>query len=144
MRLPQFVLAVVVVLLAAAAPRAAFSDDSGIADFLTQSARDWNGGRLDAFMRSYENSPATLYIGSKTVIHGYAAIRAHYASHYGKSHMGVLSFSGLSDRLLGSDYAVVVAHWHLAMTNGTHPTGIFSLVLHRSPAGWRIIDDHTP
>ena len=127
----------------AAVPAVAESDD-GIASFLSRSAYEWNHGDLDAFMRGYENAPTTLYIGSKTVTRGYAAIRAHYASHYGSSHMGLLSFSGLSKRMLGPDYAIVVAHWHLAMTNGTHPTGLFSLVLHRSPAGWHIIDDHTP
>jgi hypothetical protein len=117
--------------------------NDGIDAFLTQTAYEWNHGHLDAFMRGYENAPTTLYISSTKVIHGYAAIRARYASHYGSS-MGVLSFSDLTKRQLGSDYAVVVAHWHLAMANGTHPTGIFSLVLHRSPSGWHIIDDHTP
>ncbi len=117
--------------------------NDGIDAFLNQTAYDWNHGNLDAFMHGYENAPTTLYIGSKTIYHGYAAIRARYASHYGSS-MGVLSFSDLTKRMLGPDYAVVVAHWHLAMTNGTHPTGIFSLVLHRSPSGWHIIDDHTP
>jgi hypothetical protein len=124
-------------------PAVAKSDD-GITRFLTQSAYDWNHGKLDAFMRGYENAPTTLYVSSKTVIHGYAAIRAHYAAHYGASGMGALSFSDLSKRMLGADYAVVVARWHLAMTDGTHPTGLFSLVLHRSPAGWHIIADHTP
>jgi hypothetical protein len=121
----------------------AFATGDGIDTFLTQTAYDWNHGNLDAFMHGYENAPTTLYISSTKVIHGYAAIRARYASHYGTS-MGVLSFSDLTKRMLGPDYAVVVAHWHLAMTNGTHPTGIFSLVLHRSASGWHIIDDHTP
>jgi ketosteroid isomerase-like protein len=111
---------------------------------LTQSAYYWNHGNLDAFMQSYENSPDTAYVNSKTVIHGYANIRAHYAEHYGRSGMGALSFSGLSVRPLGPDYAVVVAHWHLAMRGGAHSTGIFSLVLHRGPSGWRIITDHSP
>jgi hypothetical protein len=128
--------------LASFAPASAAGDES-IAAFLAQSAYDWNHGHLDAFMRSYEDAPTTLYISSTTVLHGYAAIRARYAAHYG-ANMGTLSFSDLTTRMLGVDYAVVVAHWHLAMTNGKHPTGIFSLVLHRSPGGWHIIDDHTP
>jgi len=114
-----------------------------IGAFMAQSARDWNAGNLDAFMHGYENSPATVYVGAKTIFHGYAAIRGHYASHYGKT-MGVLSFSGLDVRSLGPEYAVAVAHWHLAMTDGSHPTGIFSLVLHRSASGWHIVVDHSP
>ncbi len=126
-----------------AAPAAAAPGD-GIRNFLTQSADDWNHGNLDAFMRGYEDSPATVYIGAKKVYRGYAAIREHYASRYTKGHMGVLSFSDLSQRMLGTEYAVVVARWHVALRDGTHPSGIFSLVLHRSAGAWHIIDDHTP
>ncbi len=126
---------------ASASPDASERD---IAALLTHSAYYWNHGNLDAFMLSYENSPETAYVSSKKVIHGYANIRAHYAEHYGRGAMGVLSFSALSVRPLGADYAVVVAHWHLAMKSGAHPTGIFSLVLHRGPGGWHIITDHSP
>jgi ketosteroid isomerase-like protein len=127
----------------AAAPAQATTAISAIPALLAHSADAWNHGDLDAFMTSYENSPATEYISAKTVIHGYANIRAHYAAHYGNG-MGTLTFSGLSVMPLGSDYAVVVAHWHLAMASGAHPTGIFSLVLHRSPGGWHIVADHSP
>jgi len=127
----------------AAAPAYASDTRAEIATFMAQSAREWNAGNLDAFMHGYENSPATVYIGAKTIFHGYAAIRGHYGSHYGKT-MGMLSFSDLIVRPLGPDYAVAVAHWHLAMADGTHPTGIFSLVLHRGPGGWHIIVDHSP
>jgi ketosteroid isomerase-like protein len=127
-----------------ASPAAAAGGDPAIAALLTQSAAYWNGGKLDAFMRSYEDSPDTVYVSSKSVIHGYANIRAHYASHYGKSGMGALSFSDLAVRPLGPAYAVVVARWHLALANGAHPSGIFTLVLHRSSAGWHIITDHSP
>jgi ketosteroid isomerase-like protein len=129
--------------VATALPANASDTRAEIAAFMTQSAHEWNAGNLDAFMRGYEDSPATLYVGSKTVFNGYAAIRAHYASHYGKT-MGVLRFSGLEVRSLGPGYAVAVAHWHLAMTDGSHPTGIFSLVLHRGAGGWHIIVDHSP
>jgi len=126
-----------------AVPANAADTRAEIAAFMTQSAHDWNTGNLDAFMHGYEHSPATIYVGAKTIFHGYAAIRGHYASHYGKT-MGELSFSDLVVRSLGPDYAVAVAHWHLAMTDGTRPTGIFSLVLHRGPGGWHIIVDHSP
>jgi hypothetical protein len=131
-------------LAATAACCDAADDRSGITAFLAHSAQSWNHGDLDAFMRGYENSPATVYINAKGIIHGYAAIRAHYAAHYGKSGMGVLSFSDLSVRPLGESYAAILAHWHLAMSGGKHLTGVFSLVLHRSAAGWHVIEDCTP
>jgi hypothetical protein len=126
-----------------AGPVAAADGEQTITGLLQRSAHDWNHGNLDAFMRGYEDSPATVYMSRSGVIHGYAAIRAHYATHYG-SGMGALSFSDLSVRRLGDDYAVVFAHWHLTMKSGAHPTGNFSLLLHRSAAGWHIIEDYTP
>jgi hypothetical protein len=144
------VLLLALVLGGTCAPSRAASDPQSGADkpsitaMLAQSAYQWNHGNLEAFMRGYDDSPSTVYISSKGVIHGYAAIRAHYAAHYGKSGMGVLTFSDLSVRSLGSGYAVIVAHWHLAMSGGAHPTGPFSLLLHRTANGWRIIEDCTP
>jgi hypothetical protein len=138
------ILALTLGTIATFAPCLAANDQQSVAGMLTQSAYAWNHGDLDTFMRGYEDSPATVYVSAKGVIHGYTAIRAHYAANYGKSGMGILSFSGLSVRSLGTEYAVVVAHWHLAMTGGAHPTGVFSLLLHRSPSGWHIIEDCTP
>ena len=92
-------------------PAFATSDD-GIDGFLRASASSWNGGDFDGFMRGYENAPTTLYISSKTIIRGYAAIRARYAAHYGTRNLGVLSFSDVTKRMLGTEYAVVIAHWH--------------------------------
>ncbi len=115
----------------------------GVQALIERSAAAWNRGDLTAFMRSYEDAPATVYISSHAIIRGYANIREHYASAHPGA-MGALSFSDLAIRPLGNDYAVVVARWHLAMANGTRPSGLFSLVLHRSRAGWRIITDHSP
>jgi len=145
-------------LVALAAPSRAIADVSsggpgagsvadaaiGVTGLLARSARAWNHGDLATFMRSYEDGPDTVYISAKSVIHGYAAIRAHYAAHYGHSGMGVLSFSELTVRPLGDDYAVAFARWHLALPGGAHPTGLFSLVLHRSAGAWHIIADHSP
>jgi ketosteroid isomerase-like protein len=94
-------------------------------------------------MRGYENSPDTTYVSSRAVIRGYASIRRHYASAYSGA-MGRLSIADVSIRMLGADYAVIVARWHLALTNSTRPTGLFTLVLHRSRAGWKIVSDHSP
>jgi uncharacterized protein (TIGR02246 family) len=110
---------------------------------LDRSAAAWNRGDLATFMESYERSPETVLVGSHAVVHGYDNIRARYAASY-RGGMGTLSFSDLTVRLLGADYAVVIAHWHLRMAGGKKPGGIFTLVWHRSAAGWRIIVDHSP
>ena len=138
-----FLTAAVIGALACVTPALADDDTVAITSMLARSARYWNHGDLDAFMRSYENAPTTVYVSSKRVIRGYANIRAHYAEHYGVGTMPALSISDIAVRPLGDRYAVVVAHWHLAMHDGTHPTGIFTLVLHRTN-GWHIVTDHSP
>jgi uncharacterized protein (TIGR02246 family) len=138
-----FLSAAVVGALASAMPTLADDDTVAITSLLARSARYWNHGDLNAFMRSYEDAPTTVYVSSKRVIHGYANIRAHYAENYGAGTMPALSISDIAVRPLGDRYAVVVARWHLAMHDGTHPTGIFTLVLHRTE-GWHIITDHSP
>ena len=142
MVLSRFFYATLLVVLVCRLPAAAGGEPT-ITALLVRSAHDWNRGNLDAFMRGYEDSPDTVYLSAKGVVRGYAAIRAHYATHYG-SGMGALSFSDMSVRRLGNTYAVVLARWHLAMKSGAHPSGNFSLLLHRSTAGWHIIEDCTP
>lgn len=56
--------------------------------------------------------------------------------------MGRLSFKDLNIEMLGSEHAFVRGRFVLAMKNET-PTGLFTLILKKLPAGWRIIHDHT-
>ena len=149
--MPRFIRLAVVIGLsfcaaAVAAPAVAVTAQSGVADLLARSAGAWNRGDLDAFMQTYEDSPQTIYVSAKTVIHGYAGIRAHYAHAYRPGHMGQLSISDLTVRPLGSDYATADARWHVARpaSQGGNASGLFTLVLHRNSHGWHIITDHTP
>ncbi len=136
----------VVVLVVSPLVAKAESAQNGVAALLAQSSKAWNSGDLDTFMKTYENSPQTVYISSTTIVHGYAAIRARYAGHYTAGKMGSLSVSGLAVRPLGPDYAVASARWHLArsVAKGGNVSGLFTLVLHRGSEGWHIITDHTP
>jgi len=45
--------------------------------------------------------------------------------------------------MLDSDAAFVRGEYHLAMSGGKAPHGIFTLVLRRFPEGWRVVHDHT-
>jgi ketosteroid isomerase-like protein len=59
--------------------------------------------------------------------------------------MGKLDFSELDIQLLGADYANVSGRFHLAReaTGGGEAKGVFTLLFHKTGAGWRIIQDHT-
>jgi uncharacterized protein (TIGR02246 family) len=105
----------------------------------------WNRGDIEAFMIGYDNSPNTAFIGS-SVQHGWENVRRSYHDRYPTTEkMGKLDFSGLEVTLLGKDYANVVGKFHLARSTegGGDAKGVFTLLFHKTPAGWRIIQDHT-
>jgi ketosteroid isomerase-like protein len=112
---------------------------------LSDQVEAWNRGDIDAFMVGYDNSPNTAFIGS-SVQHGWESVRRNYHDRYPTNEkMGKLDFSGLEVTLLGTDYANVVGKFHLARSaeGGGDAKGVFTLLFHKTPAGWRIIQDHT-
>lgn len=112
---------------------------------IVQSAGDWNRGDIEAFVRSYEQTPETTFVGA-TVTHGAEDILARYRRGYpDRARMGKLTFSELQARTLSSTLAIVTGRFTLdrAAEAGGKSTGLFTLVLRRGPAGWRIIHDHT-
>ena len=105
----------------------------------------WNRHDLEAFMVGYWNSPElTFFSGAKEHDGWQATIdryRATYAS--GGHEMGKLEFFNLRTELLGSDAAFVLGEWHLTMSDGKTPHGLFTLVFRKFANGWKIIHDHT-
>ncbi len=132
-------------LLAAACCVGADSADQAIRRVLSDQVQAWNRGDIDAFMTGYDNSPETTFIG-KTVQHGYQDVLRNYHQRYPtREIMGTLSFADLAVKPLGGDYASVTGTFHLtrAATAGGNASGVFSLIFRRTPAGWKIILDHT-
>lgn len=116
-----------------------------ILQVLSDQQNAWNNGDIPAFMRGYADSPQTTFIG-KSIEHGYAMILARYQRSYSsREAMGVLEFSEVNVRMLGTDHAVVTGQYHLTRTQagGGDAAGVFSLVFEKEPAGWKIILDHT-
>lgn len=131
--------------LCLAATGAQASDDrAAVAKVLADSGAGWSRGDLDAFMDSYEKAPQINYVSGGKVIQGYDAIRAVYAPRFAKpGEMATLSTEIVDFDPLGSDYAAVIGRFHLKMRDGQEATGLFSLVFHRTPQGWRIVSDHS-
>ncbi len=105
----------------------------------------WNRGDIAAFMRGYDDSPNTTFIGT-TIEHGYAMILARYERKYAsREAMGHLDFTDLQVRMLGENHAVVTGRFHLTRTQagGGDAAGVFSLVFEKETAGWKIVLDHT-
>lgn len=124
----------------------AVNDKAAIEGALTESAQAWSRDDLDAFMRCYEDGPDTAYVKADGVVKGYRAIRDMYAARFGGASgaLGQLTMDILDFKPLGPDYALVVGRYHLKPAKpGPNASGVFTLVFHKSAAGWRIISDHT-
>ncbi len=126
-------------------------DEAAIRAVMAAQVNAWNQGDVASFMQGYENSPDTTFVGT-SVNKGFEPILKRYATNYtNAAQMGTLNFSNLQVRLLpGScgevEYAVVTGNFHLERTQkgaATKDDGIFSLVWHKGPDGWKIVLDHT-
>jgi ketosteroid isomerase-like protein len=127
------------------------ADESEIRAAIKAQSEAWNRADIPAFMQSYEDSPETTFIGL-TLRKGFKPIRERYMLNYTTpEQMGKLSFNDLEIRLLPNscgktEYAVVTGKFHLdrsAHGEAKKDDGIFSLVWHKGPHGWKIIVDHT-
>jgi len=136
---------VALALMFAASAPAQTAPEAAIRHLLDQQTTDWNRGDVEAFMKGYEDSPTTTFVG-QTVQYGYATILERYKKLYTTpAEMGKLTFSHLAIRILDADYAVATGNFHLDRTPaaGGNADGIFSLLFKRDSSGWKIILDHT-
>ena len=105
----------------------------------------WNRHDLTAFMAGYWNSPELTFFSGAQRTSGWQGALERYRRTYqseGKE-MGTLEFSNLQIEPLAADTAFVRGQWHLAMSDGKTPHGLFTLVFRRFPDGWKIVHDHT-
>ena len=148
------IFALILALMSALAPGHAEisgGDEVAIRAAIAAQATAWNRADIPAFMQTYEDSPETTFIGS-AVRKGYGPILERYRQAYATpEQMGTLTFSNVEVRLLpgscgSTDFAVVTGNFHLeraARGEAKKDDGIFSLVWHKGPAGWKIVLDHS-
>jgi ketosteroid isomerase-like protein len=105
----------------------------------------WNRHELDGFMAGYWNSPDLTFFSGAHESKGWQAALDRYRNNYqGAGHeMGNLQFANLRIEVLGADSAFVRGEFHLTMSDGKTPHGLFTLVLRKFPEGWKIIHDHS-
>jgi beta-aspartyl-peptidase (threonine type) len=104
----------------------------------------WNQRDLLRFMKGYWDDEKLTFFSGNNKTNGWKATLERYQKKYqaeGKE-MGKLAFTELSVELLGPDHALVRGRYRLEFRSET-PTGIFSLIMRRTAAGWKIIHDHT-
>jgi ketosteroid isomerase-like protein len=127
-------------------------DEAAIRSMMDAQVADWNRADVTAFMAGYEDSPETTFIGTASIQKGFGPILERYKKNYvGHEQMGTLTFNDLHIRLLPTaagvtEYAIATGRFHLERTAkgaATKDDGVFSLVWHKGPAGWKIVLDHT-
>ncbi|MBW3573062.1 MAG: nuclear transport factor 2 family protein, partial [Gemmatimonadetes bacterium] len=118
-------------------------DARAITDVLVRSTEGWNRRDLDAFMEPY--APDATFVGSRGLVRGKAAVREMYATSWfapGRD-PGQLRFEDIEVRMLGRGHALAVGRYVVEAAGRDPATGLFSLTLRRTPAGWRIVHDHS-
>ncbi|MGA9977218.1 MAG: nuclear transport factor 2 family protein [Candidatus Sulfotelmatobacter sp.] len=121
------------------------SSEAAIESVLRTQQDAWNRGDLDAFMAGYWDSPELTFFSGATERNGWQATLDRYRAAYASPghEMGKLEFSALRIEMLGPDAAFARGSWHLTMSDGKTPHGLFTLVFRNFPEGWRIVHDHT-
>ena len=119
--------------------------EAAIRRLLATQVEAWNRGDLEGFMGGYWRSPDLTFFSGGNISQGWQAALERYQRTYqgtGKE-MGHLEFQDLKIDVLDAHAAVVTGKWHLTMSTGKTPHGLFTLILKHLQNGWHIVHDHT-
>jgi len=122
------------------------AQDQAVRTLLKESEQAWNRGDLTAFASYYEDSAETTYVGREVTRGGTKAILDRYHKAYPTAEaMGILTFSEIEVRPLAEGVALAMGRYQLKRTavGGGDAAGRFTLILRRTPSGWKIIHDHS-
>jgi ketosteroid isomerase-like protein len=124
--------------------RAPAAVEREVREVLEAQVAAWNRGDVDAFMKGYDESEATVFTSGAKIRRGFQTTRDHFRQSYAghPEKMGRLVFDDLEIHSVGSDGAWVLGRWRLHGVAG-EPHGVFTLVLERRAAGMRVVMDHT-
>jgi beta-aspartyl-peptidase (threonine type) len=124
----------------------AVDDVAAIEAVLADQCAAWNRGDIEAFMElGYWKSAELSFHSGGAATKGYDAVLARYLARYrdGGAETGRLSFSDARVDLLGPDAAMARGRWAVDFQSKSDIGGLYTLVLRRTPDGWRIVHDHT-
>ncbi len=121
------------------------SPASAIRSVLEQQQAAWNRGDLEGFMAGYWKSPELTFFSRAQESKGWDAALDRYKKAYqGSGHeMGKLEFANVRIEMLAPDAAFVRGEFHLTMSDGKTPHGLFTLVFRKFGDGWKIVHDHS-
>jgi uncharacterized protein (TIGR02246 family) len=122
------------------------SPEADVRAVLDKQVSAWNRGDIEEFMTTYLDAPTLTFSGRDGVTRGYRPVLERYRTKYAtREAMGTLRFSEIEVRLLNGSAALVLGRFHLTRSpaGGGDASGRFTLILQKSPQGWKIVHDHT-
>jgi len=145
MRAIALLITSVVFVVTAVAQSVGNGDASTIRQVIDQQQQAWNRGDLEAFMAGYWSSPELTFFSGAHESKGWQGALDRYKKSYQSAghEMGKLEFSNLRIEMLGPEAAFVRGEFHLTMSDGKTPHGLFTLIFRRFPEGWKIVHDHS-
>jgi ketosteroid isomerase-like protein len=119
------------------------SDAAAIRAMLDTSAAGWNRAQLPVYLSAYVDSATAM--GSTGLVRGVKGIEGQMRAGFWKTGRPaqVLSYDHLEIRPIGPSQAIVTGQYILAGAGLPNRTGWFTTIWVRTPAGWRMVHDHS-
>src|SRR5690242_10688188 len=127
---PSFVLSSLILLcaLSTLAQNSQSTIEPTVQSVLQRQQEAWNRHDLESFMSGYWNSPELTFFSGAKISSGWQATIQRYRKTYQSEgrEVGKLEFSDLNVEALAPDAAFVRGAWHLTMSDGKTPHGLFT------------------
>jgi len=119
------------------------SDVAAIRAVFDTTAAGWNRGDLSAYLSGYASTATAM--GRNGLVRGPNGIGDQMRAGFWKTGRPdqVLSYDHLDVRPLGPDHALATGQYILTGAGRPARTGWFTTIWERTPAGWRMIHDHS-
>jgi ketosteroid isomerase-like protein len=118
-------------------------DEAEIRQRLEDSALAFNRGDLPGHLAVYDES--VTFMTKDGPRPGIASIEKAFRETYFRDGKPIqqLRFDALAVRRLAPDIALATARWVLSGGDKAEQSGWFTLAWRRTPAGWRVVHDHS-
>lgn len=127
-------------------PRDVEAVNAAVRAVLDAQVAAWNTGDIRGYMAGYARTDSLVFLSGTDVRIGWeTALTAYLRGYPGPEAMGLLAFDDLRVQPLSAGHALAWGRWSLRRDGplDAQPAGLFTLLFARTPAGWRIVHDHT-
>ena len=119
------------------------SDAAAIKAMLDTSAAGWNRAELPVYLSAYVDSATAM--GSTGLVRGVKGIEGQMRAGFWRTGRPAqtLTYDHLEIRPIGPSQAIVTGQYILTGAGLPNRTGWFTTIWVRTPAGWRMVHDHS-